>query len=95
MGRGHKDSQSSSSREPRERGSLLVRKAFNGLPHSPPTLAQQHLKNTTKHLSQGSQLALKDCPVGFSIVIKTVGTQELPGNCRFSHNEVTILAKPN
>lgn len=95
MGRSHKDSQSSSSCELREGASLLVRKTFSGLPHSPLALAQQHLKNTTKHLSQGSQLALKDCPVGFPIVIKTVGTQELPGNCRFSHNEVTILAKPN
>lgn len=49
-GRSFKDSQSSSFYVLREHGSLLVRKAFNGLLSSTLAPAQQHLKSTTKHL---------------------------------------------
>lgn len=93
MGGSCKDSQPSSFCEPREHGSLLAGTSFNGFLPSSSALAQQHLKSTTKHLPLCFHLALKDCPVGSEIFVETVETLKLPGNCRFSLNEVIILAK--
>ena len=76
-----------------ECGSFLAGKRFNGFLPSFSPLAQQHLKRTTKHLLSCSHLALKDCPVGSEIFVETVETLKLPGNFRFSLNEVIILAK--
>lgn len=93
MGGSCKDSQSSSFCEPRERGSLLAGKRFSGFLPKFLALAQHHLKRTTKHLLSCYHLALKNCPVGSEIFVETMETLKLPGNCRFSLNEVIILAK--